>query len=102
MKLILTRAALDDLRLIRTYTLENWGETQEQLYLDRIWARFETLRAHPTRFRQRPDLFPGCRIAAQGRHLILFRCDEESLEIVRVLHAAMDLKRHIQWPEAGE
>ncbi len=30
MKLVLTEAALDDLRSIPAYTLETWGEEQEE------------------------------------------------------------------------
>ena len=95
MKMVLTQAALEDLRSIRKYTLETWGRQQEELYLGRIWERFETIRADPARCRQRPDLFTGCRIAAEGSHVILLRCGGEFLEIVRVLHSAMDFKRHL-------
>jgi toxin ParE1/3/4 len=95
MKLILTVAALEDLRSIRAYTLEAWDEAQEERYLDRLWTRFEILQANPERYRLRSDLFPGCRIAAEGRHVILFRADEGVLKIVRVLHVAMDFKRPI-------
>jgi toxin ParE1/3/4 len=95
MKLILTEAALEDLRSIRAYTLESWGTEQERIYLDSLWARFEALRLNPERCRLRGDLFPGCRIAAEGRHVILYRTGGEVLEIVRVLHAAMDFKRHL-------
>ncbi len=95
MKLTITHAALDDLRAIRTYTLATWGVEQEKRYLDRLWARFEAVRSDPNRYRLRPDLFPGCRIAAEGSHVILFRAGENALEIVRVLHAAMDFKRHL-------
>jgi toxin ParE1/3/4 len=95
MKLVLTRAALEDLRSIRAYTLAQWGEAQETRYLDRLWTRFESLRAAPERHRLREDLFPGCRIAAEGRHVILFRANHAALEIVRVLHAAMDYRRHL-------
>ena len=42
-----------------------------------------------------PDLIHA-RIAAEGSHVILFRSGVESLEIVRVLHAAMDFKRHYE------
>jgi len=95
MKLVLTTAALEDLRSIRAYTLESWGEAQEQRYLDRLWARFESLRSAPDRYRLRQDLFPGCRIAAEGKHVILFRANDDRLEIVRVLHVAMDFKRRL-------
>jgi toxin ParE1/3/4 len=95
MKLVLTEAALDDLRSIRAYTLERWGEEQEARYLRQLWSRFEVLRSDPFRHRLREDLFPGCRIAAEGRHVILFRCSPEVLEVVRVLHSAMDFKRQL-------
>lgn len=95
MKLVLTEAALDDLRSIRTYTLERWGASQEERYLAHIWARITVIRATPDRFRRRDDLFPGCRIAAEGRHVILFRADSDTIAVVRVLHAAMDFKRHL-------
>ena len=44
-------------------------------------------------------MIPGCRIAAEGRHIILFRVDDDALQIVRVLHSAMHFKRHVR-PES--
>jgi len=95
MKLVLTDAALDDLRSIRDYTLETWGEVQEERYLRKIWSRIESLRADPFRYRLREELFPGCRLASEGRHVLLFRASDGILEIVRVLHSAMDFKRQL-------
>jgi toxin ParE1/3/4 len=90
-----TAAALSDLRSIRDYTLEKWGPEQEQIYLDSLWTKFEEILANPQKRRTRSDLFPGCQIAAQGRHVILFRIQGETLQIVRLLHSSMDLPRHI-------
>lgn len=95
MNLVFTHAALEDLRSIRAYTLETWGQEQEVRYLDKMWAKFDSLGQDPDQYRQRPDLFPGCRIAAEGKHVILFRAGPEQLEVVRVLHSAMDFKRHL-------
>lgn len=95
MKLELTEAALEDLRSIRAYTLETWGPRQEQIYLESLWEKFRQILQHPDRFRQRPDLFPECQLAAEGRHVILFRIQEDVLQVVRVLHSAMDFKRQI-------
>ena len=103
MKLELTPAALADLRSIRDYTLERWGSAQEAAYLDRMWEKFEALLADPTRYRFRSDLFPGCQIASEGKHVILFRVNRSTLQVVRVLHSAMDFKRHLPGssPAAG-
>ena len=95
MKLELTPAALADLRSIRAYTLERWGSAQEEAYLDRMWGKFEAVVADPAPYRFRPDLFPGCQIAAEGKQVILFCVSKSTLQIVRVLHSAMDFKRHL-------
>ena len=92
MSLEITRAALEDLRSIRAYTLETWGSVQEEAYLEGMWRKFGELQANPGMHRFRNDLFSGCQLAAEGKHVILFKVAEESLQIVRVLHSAMDFK----------
>lgn len=96
MILDLTHAALEDLQSIRNYTLEQWGADQEQIYLESMWSRLEEILADPERYRRRDDLFPGCQIAAHGKHVILFRIHGKSIQVVRILHSAMDFKRHIK------
>jgi toxin ParE1/3/4 len=91
-----TKAAVSDLQSIRSYTIESWGAEQEQVYLDGLWKKFEELLADPQRWRCRDDLFTGCQIAAQGKHVILFRVQDSVLEVVRILHGAMDFPRQIR------
>lgn len=95
MTITFTQAAIADLQSTRNYTLEAWGADQEQRYLDALWAKFEEILCGPERWRHRDDLFPGCQVAAQGRHVILFRIRGTVLQIVRSLHSAMDYPRHI-------
>lgn len=95
MKLDFTKAAIEDLQSIRDYTLETWGPKQEKIYLESMWTRFEEILADPERWRRREDLFPGCQIAAQGKHVILFKMKGNIIQVVRILHGAMDYKRHI-------
>jgi|TARA_B110000093_G_scaffold118708_1_gene127137 toxin ParE1/3/4 len=95
MELDLTDAALSDLRAIRDYTLQEWGEQQEEKYLDEMWVKFEAILKDPQRCRFRKDLFPACQLASQGKHVVLFRVEGEVLQVVRVLHSAMDYRRHL-------
>jgi len=95
MTLDFTQAAVADLQSIRNYTLETWGPDQERIYLDSMWNRFEEILADPEKWRRREDLFPGCQIAAQGKHVILFRIEGKVIQVVRILHSAMDFKRHV-------
>ena len=99
MVLDFTKAAVSDLQSVRNYTLETWGSEQESIYLDLIWSKFEEILSDPERSRRREDLFPGCRIAAQGKHVILFRVEGKTLQVIRILHSAMDFKRHV--PRSG-
>ncbi len=95
MRLELTDAAVSDLKSIREYTLETWGEEQEDRYLEAMWNRFETILSNPQQFRFRRDLFPDCQLASQGKHVILFRIKDDALQIVRVLHSAMDFRKQL-------
>ena len=95
MTLEFTHAAIADLQSIRSYTLQVWGAEQEQVYLDSVWKKFGDLLANPERWRKRDDLFPGCQIAAHAQHVILFRINGSDLQVVRILHAAMDSPRHL-------
>ena len=95
MTLEFTHAAIADLQSIRSYTLQVWGAEQEQVYLDSVWKKFGDLLANPERWRKRDDLFPGCQIAAHAKHVILFRINGSDLQVVRILHAAMDFHRHL-------
>ncbi len=94
MRLELTQAALADLRSIRRYTLKRWGKAQEQHYIDLIWRKFSDLQATRDRCRFRNDLFPNCQVAAVEKHVVLFRVQADTLQVVRVLHGAMDFSRH--------
>ena len=96
MRLELTEAAVEDLRAIREYTLQKWGERQEDIYLDRLWSCFGELLLRSSLHRFRHDLFPGCQVAAEGKHIIFFRVRKDVLQVVRVLHATMDFKRHLR------
>jgi toxin ParE1/3/4 len=100
MILELTDAAVSDLQSIRNYTLEQWGKRQETAYLDAMWEKFEEILSNPGRWRKREDLFPGCQIAAQAKHVILFRIQGKTLQVVRILHSAMDYPRHVP-PDLG-
>lgn len=95
MKLELTDAALADIQSIRCYTLEQWGERQEELYLQALWEKLELISKYPQQYRSRNDLFPGCQLATEGKHVILFHIQDNILQIARVLHHAMDYPRHL-------
>jgi toxin ParE1/3/4 len=106
-KVWLTDTAKSDLRNIINWTADHFGDGQAKSYSEMISSALRTLKAGPKTVgvRCRDDLDSGtfilsvARSSKRGRHLIVFKIAPESngktLQVLRVLHDAMDLPRHI-------
>jgi toxin ParE1/3/4 len=60
-------------------------------YLRLLDQRIDSLYEMPDRGAPREDLQPGLRMLVQGNYLIFYRVADGGVEILRVLHGAMDL-----------
>jgi toxin ParE1/3/4 len=99
----LSRYAESDLASIFDFTLETWGEEQLHRYRALLEEALDKICRDPMSQRSKPrdELFKDCRSVYAGRHVILYRVKEKSVEIARVLHQSMELDRHIppEWQE---
>jgi|LNFM01.1.fsa_nt_gb toxin ParE1/3/4 len=92
----LSRRAAIDLEGLYIYSIENFGEAVTQAYRQDLEASFARLGddpriGRPLAGRTRTFFRLNCR-----EHAIFFeRTDEGDVIVVRVLHAAMDFKRHL-------
>lgn len=92
----LTRKAVEDLSKIWGYTFEVWSEQQADKY-------YEGLISNCQEIAENPDLGKNYdRISSQllglktKRHIIFYRTlNENYVEITRILHERMDLKKRI-------
>lgn len=108
----LTAAAGADFEEILRWTVDQFGEAQARIYAGTISAALNDLAAGPTIVgaRERDDILKGiftlhvAREGRKGRHFVMFRVgcppDREVIEVLRILHDAMDLQRHL--PPAEE
>jgi toxin ParE1/3/4 len=95
MKIILSPSAVRDLQFISDYTLRNWGAEQEQRYLNGLWEKLAAIQSNPSSFRLREDLVKGCRSTRHGQHVLFFAVQGQMLQIIRILHGAMDFSNHL-------
>lgn len=95
MNLIFSPSAIGDLREISDYTLQTWGAEQEDRYLKGLWGKLAEIQSSPESCRLREDLAKGCRSARHGKHVIFFSIKGETLQVIRILHGAMDFNRHL-------
>ena len=110
----LTTAARSDIVAALKRSVEGFGVPGRRRYEALILAAIRDVAADPARpgSRDRPDLGPGVRAyhlahsrerarSAEGvvrnpRHVLFYHCpDERTVEILRVLHDAMDPDRHL-------
>ncbi len=91
----LSEEAQNDLREISRYTQKNWSNKQAKHYLVELAAGFENIVRSPTLGKIRDEIGKDIRSFTIARHIVFYRTGMEYLEIARVLHASMDIKRHL-------
>jgi toxin ParE1/3/4 len=91
----LTRKAREDLKSIARYTQQTWGRKQRNKYLTLLDKRFSALAETRTLGHTCDEIRPGYRKFHEGRHIIYYRAAADGIEIVRILHASMDVERHL-------
>ena len=95
MKLVFSPAAIQDLQSIADYTSRTWGAEQETLYLKGLWAKLDLMLDRPENHRPRHDLAIDCYSERSGKHVVFFSILGETLQVIRILHGAMDFAVHI-------
>lgn len=92
---VLSPRAQADLDAIWNYTIEHWGADQAERYVREIWQAIAVVAADPRRAQSCDDIRAGYRKYAVGSHVIFFRMPDNTIDVVRILHARMDFVRHI-------
>jgi len=95
LKVQLTPKARQDFRDIFRYTAREWSLDQANAYLAELRRAIEGLATGQTRSRPLAEDIPGFEKSLVRSHLIVHRRFEDRIEVVRVLHARMDVDRHI-------
>lgn len=99
----LSAAAEADFQDILRWTAERFGSTQARTYKATLAAAIAALHdgPEPLGARERPDIAAGLfalhasSAGRRARHLILYRVKAPDIDVLRILHDAMDLPRHI-------
>ena len=103
-------AELDFANIIK-WTAENFGARQASIYRDTLVQVIGELANGPDvpGSKVRDEIMPRLRTlhvarrSRRGRHFLLYRAVEgRIIEIGRILHDQMDLKRHLPHPPAGD
>jgi len=92
----LTNKAVADLNGIWEYTLENWSENQADRYYDMLLDVCQDIANNPELGKKYDGIKPELFGLKANRHIIFYRKSEvKPIEITRILHERMDLKKRI-------
>ena len=83
---------IDDMYL---YGLINFGETQADLYSDKIKKGLKTIQANPEIGRLVTTVNPAIRRFDFERHVIFYDIKDDEILIVRIIHRSKDFVRHL-------
>ena len=89
-QLILAPGAKRDFRDILMFTERRWGKEQRSRYKAKLDHGLRDLVRFPGRGPSRDDVSPGLRGLPVEAHVIYYRVDEQAINVVRILHGAMD------------
>jgi toxin ParE1/3/4 len=92
----LTNKAVADLNGIWEYTTENWSENQADRYYDMLLDICQDIADNPELGKKYDGIKSDLLGLKANRHIIFYRkSNANPLEITRILHERMDLKKRI-------
>lgn len=89
----LSPPARADLAAIDEYSTDQFGDEVAAIYSRGFKAVFDQLRRHPRLGEAKPKLGKGIRQITHRQHRIFYRVEGDVVQIVRVVHHAMDARR---------
>lgn len=91
----LSEAAIADLAAILDYGVAEFGEQTGEDYVAGFDDSFTLIAQHPMAGAVHDFIRPPIRSIAHGRHRIYYDLVGSSVIVQRILHHAMDIKRHL-------
>lgn len=89
-----TERAEKDLEAIIDFTVQRWGVTQSNNYIDDLEALAQILADNPLLGTEREELSQELRSFPYQSHLLFYVLQKDGITIVRVLHTSVDVVRY--------
>jgi toxin ParE1/3/4 len=93
----ISQQAIEDLDKIWIYTLNKWSKEQADRYYDLIMAEIDVIAENYLLGKSAEQTRKNYRVTKIKSHLIFYRkVENEIVEIVRILHQRMDIKKRLK------
>ena len=88
--LLISPAAKSDLRNILQFSIDNWGNNTATSYMSYLEKQLKLVRDHSHIGNPCPEFQLFVRSRSCKSHVIYYRVDEQTVEIIRILHGHQD------------
>jgi len=90
-RLFLTERALQDVRDIESYSIEQWGKQAAGKYMARIEAALDRIVERPELLQKEPDFAESLRFHRVQKHVLVCDVQADAIYVLTVLHTSMDI-----------
>ena len=91
----LSPLAQGDIERIWIETANKWGVDQAETYIRQVSDHIQIIADRPLLGRACLDVRTGYYKYPTGSHILFYRRAENGIDVMRILHERMDLKRHV-------
>ena len=92
---IISKKALSDLEEIWFYTMEKWSLVQADRYYKLMLEEFNYICKKPHSGKNMDHLMNRYRASKVKSHIIFYKIDNETIQIIRILHESMDIENRL-------
>jgi toxin ParE1/3/4 len=92
---VISKKAIADLEEIWLYTADKWSIDQADRYYQLIFDEIDFICRNPKSGKPMEWIRKGYRAAKVKFHLIFYRVEKETVQIIRILHERMDIENRL-------
>ena len=91
--IVLSRLAELDFKEVLIYSITHWGESRADQYEADLLDALDNIARFPEIGSRRDDLMPGMRRFVVKDYSILYEIGKHDINVFRIVHARIDLKK---------
>jgi toxin ParE1/3/4 len=96
-KYIFTNKAVEDLSGIWNYSSKTWSESQADKYYYMLLDLCQDVADGNVEGKEYPEIHPEILGIRAGQHIVFFRrVNQNTIEIIRILHSHMDIRNRMK------
>jgi toxin ParE1/3/4 len=93
---VISKKAIADLEQIWLYTVEKWSVVQADRYYNLIFDEINFICKNNNAGKSMENVRKGYRASKVKSHLIFYRVQNNTIEVIRILHERMDIENRLK------